>query len=318
MSEAARSHETPFSLIASREIPPAARAPAPNAPRFSQRLSHYVDCRRGNLLTHLQLAKLDWIERFRPTRHLKILFSRMPDWESSLRAAFHGIGHEIEFGSFTEDSVRRHQLLVPLTIDDTLQLDAMREHLGANPIPIPSATAVEICNNKEHFYQALAAKGFGELLPGPRHAGSYPYVLKKKVDAWGKYCLVIRDAHDEAEQGHHLADPDYLTQRFISGNEEFATHVLIRDGRMLASLNIRYRFAETTPIKGKSRAVTIHPCSFPYERLFGEILRAIGFEGLCCFNYKVVGGGPRILEINPRFGGSLGPFFPSFVRAAAR
>jgi predicted ATP-grasp superfamily ATP-dependent carboligase len=31
-------------------------------------------------------------------------------------------------------------------------------------------------------------------------------------------------------------------------------------------------------------------------------------------NYKVVRGLPYILEINPRFGGSLTPYFFSFIR----
>lgn len=56
----------------------------------------------------------------------------------------------------------------------------------------------------------------------------------------------------------------------------------------------------------------IHRC--PYLDLFAEILRTIQFEGLCCVNYKVAQGQPYLLEINPRFGGSLAPYFFSFIR----
>jgi carbamoylphosphate synthase large subunit len=35
------------------------------------------------------------------------------------------------------------------------------------------------------------------------------------------------------------------------------------------------------------------------------ILEALGYEGTCCFNYKWEGEAIRILELNPRFGGSL-------------
>jgi hypothetical protein len=31
----------------------------------------------------------------------------------------------------------------------------------------------------------------------------------------------------------------------------------------------------------------------------------LNFQGLCCFNYKLVDGQPVIFELNPRFGGSL-------------
>ncbi|MGH8049795.1 MAG: hypothetical protein ACREPB_03945, partial [Arenimonas sp.] len=34
----------------------------------------------------------------------------------------------------------------------------------------------------------------------------------------------------------------------------------------------------------------------------------------CCFNYKVRDGQAMILEINPRFGGSLCQYFISFIR----
>ena len=34
-------------------------------------------------------------------------------------------------------------------------------------------------------------------------------------------------------------------------------------------------------------------------------LWTLGYEGTCCFNYKLVDGAPVILELNPRFGGSL-------------
>jgi carbamoylphosphate synthase large subunit len=50
--------------------------------------------------------------------------------------------------------------------------------------------------------------------------------------------------------------------------------------------------------------------------LFAAMLRSINFDGLCCINYKIVDGRPFIFEINPRFGASLVPWFPIFVRRA--
>ena len=43
---------------------------------------------------------------------------------------------------------------------------------------------------------------------------------------------------------------------------------------------------------------------------FQSILRFIGFNGLCCVNYKLRNERPVILEINPCFGASLCPFSP--------
>ncbi len=82
----------------------------------------------------------------------------------------------------------------------------------------------------------------------------------------------------------------------------------------MCSLNIEYVFETRSAIKGKDRLRYKAVCSCPYLDVFSSILAAIGFNGLCCFNYKVANGLPMILEINPRFGGSLSPFFFSFVR----
>jgi len=37
----------------------------------------------------------------------------------------------------------------------------------------------------------------------------------------------------------------------------------------------------------------------------GAILPSLRYEGLCCFNYKMDNGVLVVLELNPRFGGSL-------------
>lgn len=249
---------------------------------------------------------------------MRILFSKMPDWEADLIRAFRKYGHQIEFADFTPDSVRNQDLVVPLTIEDVLILDGMRDLLERNPIPIPSPESVRICNNKQAFEETMIAKGFSDFLPGKRRAGEFPYILKRNIDAWGRHCGVIHSIADEAPVQALLQDPDYLQQRHIPGHEEFTTHLAIRGDQLVAALNIRYRFSSESPVKGQTKALTIHPCSFPHGALFREILVAIGFQGLCCFNYKMELGKPLILEINPRFGGSLGTFFPGFLRELLR
>lgn len=311
-------HSSPF-LIATREIPPVTRhIGSAQAASVSERFARFFDCRKGRMLTHLHLAGSRWKERILPTRRLRILFSPMPDWEQSIREAFTPFGHEIEFAEFSRESIRGRDLVVPLTLEDVLMLDGMRDLLGGNPIPIPSPESVAICDDKRLFEETLAVRGFAEFLPGPRLNREFPYVLKRKIDAWGRHCAVVHGVDEEEGLRHHLDDPDYLHQRFISGREEFTTHIVFREGRILAALNLRYRFADETPIKGRSHPLTIHPCKLSHGALFREILLSIGFEGLCCFNYKLEQGKPLILEINPRFGGSLGTFFPGFVRDLVR
>lgn len=281
-------------------------------------MSRFLDCRRGNLLTRLHLARFGWMEQLFPMRRMRILFSPMPEWEADLLGAFRNYGHQIEFAELTRESVRNRDLVVPLTIEDVLRLDEMRDLLASNPIPIPSPEAVRICNDKQAFEETMIERGFSEFLPGKRRSGEFPYILKRNIDFWGQHCGVVRTEADETRLQSLLIDPEYLQQRLVSGQEEFTTHLAIRGNQLVAALNIRYRFANDSAVKGKSKPVTIHPCSFSHGALFREILLAIGFQGLCCFNYKLERGKPLILEINPRFGGSLGTFFPSFVRDLVR
>jgi hypothetical protein len=103
----------------------------------------------------------------------------------------------------------------------------------------------------------------------------------------------------------------------IVGREEYATHLIARGGEIITSLNIRYMFKEELPVKGKNREICKHVCPCPHLDLFAEVLRAIEFDGLCCFNYKMHGKVPMILEINPRFGASLCPYFAIFASRMA-
>jgi carbamoylphosphate synthase large subunit len=158
------------------------------------------------------------------------------------------------------------------------------------------------------------AQGFESLIPKIGRSQNYPYILKKKIDAWGKNSHVISNKQQEQAFSHLLESTDYFCQEFIPGRHEYATHILVKDGRIVCSLNIKYTFDSCTPIKGKDQPAYLAVSRCPYLELFSDILNAIGFEGLCCINYKAVDGHPYVFEINPRFGGSLCKFFPHFLR----
>lgn len=99
----------------------------------------------------------------------------------------------------------------------------------------------------------------------------------------------------------------------IRGDREYATHILIKDRKITHSINIEYVFDTDLPIKGKNKAIYTKISRCPYLDTFASILAALDFEGLCCVNYKEVDSQAFFFEINPRFGGSLGPFFFTFI-----
>lgn len=243
-----------------------------------------------------------------------ILFSEKPDWERTLRCGFRRLPHKIEFGRITEDSYRQYDIVVPLTL---AALEDARRFSGAyrHALPLPSAEAVRLCDDKLQLNQAMIEAGLASYIPAMKQGLGLkpPYILKKRIGIWGKNCFVIRNAEDERSHLDQISDPDYFSQELVVGDAEYATHILFVGGRIVKALNIRYEFRSDSPIKGQNIPVLQVVCRCRFLRLWARMLETVKFEGLCCINYKITNGHPYLLEINPRFGGSLSRYFFSFI-----
>lgn len=156
--------------------------------------------------------------------------------------------------------------------------------------------------------------GFGDHIPPISGKKPFPYIVKKCVDESSLNCHLVADNNQEKALANLLGNPEYLSQVYIPGEREYATHIVFRDQQIVCSLEFEYVFTTLTPIKFKSKAQCLRIRRSPFLDLFSAILSSIGFEGLCCVNYKVQNERPQIIEINPRMGGSLTPFFFSFLR----
>jgi hypothetical protein len=251
---------------------------------------------------------------FNRQRSLRILFTGKPDWTADIAKGFLGSRHRVEFGSLSTHDPAEFDLVVPLEISGLIEAGKLPDLLAKNAIPIPPEETILLCDDKSRFSQTLIDKGFGEYIPKLWSACVTPYVLKKKVGEWGKECWMVRNHHDEWKLRDQLSDPAFYRQEIIRGRNEFATHILFTKNRIVKSLDVRYEFESDIPIKGQDRPLYTAVGKCDYLDLFATILRSIGFEGLCCVNYKVVDGRPYIFEINPRFGGTLCPYFFSFIR----
>jgi predicted ATP-grasp superfamily ATP-dependent carboligase len=264
---------------------------------------------------YVRLEKL--LASVSPGRSLRVLVSSgKPDWQEDIRCGFWRTPHKVEFGEITPESIGKYDVVVPLTVEDLRTVSGCSALANKNPIPAPSTECLQLCNDKYEFNQRLMEAGFGKYIPrmGSPEDFEPPYILKKRVGEWGKNCYVIRDRYDEELNLEQANDPEFFCQKFVPGRFEFATHILFAKNRIVKALNIMYEFESETPIKGQDRDLykAIHRCA--YLDLFRAVLREVGFQGICCVNYKIADGTPFILEINPRFGGSLGPYFFSFLR----
>lgn len=247
-------------------------------------------------------------------RKFRILFSNKKIWEYPIRKGFNHLKHEISFEELSSKNIVKYDLVVPLTIEDIKNLNNFRPLLNKNPIPIPSNEALFICHNKNLFNKKLIENNFKDLVPQINDTLPYPYILKKNTDEYGANSYIILNSENEQQIFDTLQIQDYYRQKLIFGKYEYATHILFIKNKIVRWINIKYTFENDIAIKGKDDAIDKRICFCDYLDIFSSILKLISFEGLCCVNYKIQNDKPMILEINPRFGGSLSPLFFSFIR----
>lgn len=266
-----------------------------------------------------QLFKLHYVTRallldWASGKHLRILFSESA-WEAEIRRMFKFTWHQVMFGSIQTLEDENYDLVVPLNIEDTLFL-AHNSKFSRNRFPVPERAIVELLDDKLAFNDYLKNQGFEELIP-PLGVATPPYILKKRIGSFGRECHYVDTAVRHECFRAELSSPDYFTQAVIPGQREYATHILCKNGEILNHLCIEYRFAHEIPIKGKDPAYRIRLAREQHLDEWRRILGKIAYNGLCCVNYKLKDGAPQLLEINPRFGGSLALFFFAFIKYLA-
>jgi len=247
-------------------------------------------------------------------KKVKILFSDAQCQKKNLQKGLRLTNIEANFTEFNTENINKADIVVPLTIADLRYLNNEGYVSASNIIPIPSLEAIDICDDKYLFYQTLVKNGFEGMLPKIDTNLKHPFILKKKTGEKGDDNYIIANAATETKYKHLIENPDYFCQELILGTKEYATHILFKNKTIIAALNIEYIFKNETPIKGQDIVISRRIVNTSYLDTFSEILQSIGFEGICCFNYKVKEGKPYIIEINPRFGASLSLYFIAFMR----
>lgn len=223
------------------------------------------------------------------------------------------------FAEVTAEALDAHDLVVPLTLADAKHLRELESLLARNPLPLPDAACVALCDDKLACNRALAAAGFGDHVPEIADGLPFPYVLKKRIDAWGDNTHVVANAEQERRFAALIDDPEYFRQAYVPGQREYAAHLVVHRGRIIAALAVEYGFTRELHKKSREQPPDYRRLRRPtHLPLFRDMLAAIGYEGLCCVNYKLEDGRLRLLEINPRFGASLAPWFFAMVRALPR
>jgi hypothetical protein len=279
-------------------------------------MSRYYIKIKGLLANQFYIYSHYFLTTFKPTTSFNVLFSKKVWWDKLIEKGPFAPHYNASFSKFEISNIQTFDLVVPLTIPDLEFCMANKSLLGNNPLPFPSIESFTICNNKGEFDIFMRKYGFSIYLPDPILKDQFPFILKNVIDEGGENVYVINNANDQDRHKEIMHSPTYLKQGVIKGKKESATHILIKNGKIINALTIIYIFDKPVYIKGKDQYICRNICKNKHIDLFEEVLIKMNFNGLCCFNYKEENGIPKILEINPRFGGSLCEFFYPFLQKA--
>lgn len=101
----------------------------------------------------------------------------------------------------------------------------------------------------------------------------------------------------------------YVVQEMVSNKHEYVTHIVAQRGKIVFDITYEYTFGTDVYVKGPVREHTCFekvPLPSQDRTLFETFLLPCAYSGACNVNFKrKQNGEPCILEINPRFGGSL-------------
>ncbi len=258
------------------------------------------------------------------TQRKKIIFGHRPDWEQSIRSSV-GASYDVTVGGegwWARNDWRDFDLIVPLTIRDGRMLRKSGIRLAGKAL-CPTPRAIDFCHDKLGFSRTLSLTRFRTLIPrliDKTDSLEFPCILKKNNDEHGVNSVILHTMADAATWMPRIRSQEYFFQEYVPGNEERATHLLLRDGRITHAYTATFDMGDRPFVKGKwceHRAMTGSQDD-TFLDIFADILRIAGFtDGTCCFDYKVVDGVPKIFEVNPRFGWSLLYDLGNYLRAYA-
>jgi len=179
-----------------------------------------------------------------PVPGIRILFSMNEGFEKNIRRGFRSLRYKIDFNVFSPENIKKNNLLIPLNVNDMRTLNQFPHLIKDKLIPIPSLEAINICDDKCLFNKTLTDKGFGELLPKIGDDIPLPFFLKKRADWGGHNTHLIFDAEQEEKFKELINSPDYFCQEMIKGREEYATHIVFKDHKIVTTLTIKYIFPQ--------------------------------------------------------------------------
>ena len=185
----------------------------------------------------------------------RILFGLKPEWKPGTEASARRAGMRAGMQRLDEAELDHHDAVVPLTLQDQAILEARRANGSAIPALFVPAAQRDLCHDKRRFGHFMAQSGFGEHVPreldaNELRAADFPLVVKARHSEYGHRSFIVRDDGELDEHRPALAAGESFLQELIPGDEEYAVHVLLRDGMMVFAAAMHYRMNTANLVKG--------------------------------------------------------------------
>lgn len=162
------------------------------------------------------------------------------------------------------------------------------------------------CENKRDFKKFMDGHGFRDFVPayylGPEEV-RYPCIVKPSYGSFGSGQRIVSTP---GELGPFPADG--VVSEYISGPVEYATNIFFLDRARYLDITYRKTYHRPRFILGQDPRDQFRDevVATAHLELFLDILDALRYRGICCFDYKPSAAGrPKIFEINARIGFTL-------------
>lgn len=193
----------------------------------------------------------------------------------------------------------------------------LEPHIRARPrgyfALCPGDEALDTLADKARFASYVARHGLAALCPAVYdtvEAARFPLLAKPTLLNAGRGIRVLADRaqHDAFRASPDWAARPHILQEYLDDRDDYGTHLFCRDGRIVWHRAFRFRLPPGAPIRGPVSPLTSQPCRLDAGQIgqIERVLAPLAYSGPCNVDHKIAPDGSlRILEINPRLGGSL-------------
>lgn len=227
------------------------------------------------------------------------------DWIKELSKSYDIINYKTEREINEYIRQKNTKIIIPIYYDAMKLLSSMK--INCFYLSPKNYKIVDLFNNKGNFIEYCIKNNLEQYIPNTYIIKNpcikkirdiqYPAIFKPCISSAGNGCCILYNEKDEL---HDLEK--YVIQEHINDPYEYIGNFLIIEGEILYSLIFKQKY-ERFYIKTKHMD--------NYEKIicdldpFQKIFKMSNYTGVACVDFKILNDQIKIMEINPRFGGTF-------------